>query len=399
MKNLPKYDPLAKYWALDEDIVYLNHGSFGATPTSVLKVQKQIRKECEAEAIEFYTKTLADYINASKKTLAGFVGTHTNNIVFVPNATAGVNTVLNCFKAEVGDEWLITNHNYGACIHAMKHYARKRKCFISMADIPYPVFTKEAILNAIEEKIKPNTTIALIDFISSATAIIFPVKEIIAMLHAKGIKVIVDAAHAPGMVDFNLDELGADFFVGNCHKWVCSPKGSAFLYVAPQHQSKVCPLIISHYNDTDEGTARHWSNQFLFSGTQDYSPYICVKDALKFMPSLIKGDWGDVRKRNHDLVWQAANNIANTLGVKLPCNEEMVGSICNIPMPPGKAPEKKFNTNTKLKDLLFQKYKIEVPVFIFPEEPHQWLRISAQLYNSMEQYEYLADCLKKNLRY
>lgn len=393
--SLPPYSSLAENWALDASIVYLNHGSFGATPKRVLEKQAAIQKLCEYEAIDFFVEKLQGLVDESKQYLAEFVGTDTNNIVFVNNTTEGVNTILNSITTHAGDEWLITNHNYGACINALKHYAKRNSCKVNIANIPYPVFSPQEIIDSVCNAITPNTKLALIDYVTSASAIIFPVKEIIQLLKAKGIKVLIDAAHAPGMIDFNIEKLQPDFFVANCHKWICSPKGSAFMYVAPEHQSQIFPLVISHFNDSALGSKAHWANQFMFSGTRDYSAFISVKDALQIMPEIAETDWDGIRARNHELVWLAANKIAGVFGLELPCKEEMVGTICNIPMPDGQKPERSFNTNTRLKKDLMEKYRIEVPIFIFPNAPKQWLRISAQLYNSMEQYDYLINCLKK----
>ncbi len=395
MKNLPKYSPLIENWNLDTNIVYLNHGSFGATPKKVLQAQQAIQAEMEAEAIDFFVDKLPTYIDESKTALAAFVGTSSNNIVFTPNTTTGVNTIFNSIACKPGDEWLVTNHTYGACVHAAKHYTHRNGATITTAQIPFPLQTDDEILDAIAAAITSKTTLALIDYITSATATIFPVKKIIELLHSKNIEVLIDAAHAPGMVDLNIDELKADYFVANCHKWICSPKGSAFIYVAPQYQSKIHPLIISHYNDTAEGTAAHWSNQFMFDGTHDYSAYITVKDAILEMQNIAKLDWAGIRNANHELVWTGANKIADAFDVKLPTPKHMVGTICNIPVLNGQLLQHKYMGKTELKQKLFDEFSIEVPLIIFPSAPTQWIRISAQLYNNMDQYDYLTDCLKK----
>jgi isopenicillin-N epimerase len=395
MNNLPAQNQFAPYWSIDPSVIYLNHGSFGATPTFVLKAQRKVQEAMEAEAIDFFVKDLVHHIDESKNVLASFVGTSAHNIVFTANTTTGVNTIFNNLPCKTGDEWLLTNHNYGACINAAKHYASKNGCIINVANIPYPLQSDDEIISAIEAAITPKTTIALIDYITSATATIFPVVDIIKLLHSKNIKVIIDAAHAPGMVPFHLDNLQADYFVANCHKWICSPKGSAFIYVAPQHQHHVAPLVISHLNDTAVDTPAHWSNQFIFDGTHDYSAYVVVKDAIQYMPTLLDGGWSSIMKTNHNLVWQGANAIANAMQVQLPTPEHMVGSICNIPMPDGEIPAKKFNSITILKKTLRETYNIEVPIFNYPAAPQQWLRISAQLYNTIEQYEYLIGCLRE----
>lgn len=397
--NLPTYSSFIEHWNLNQDIVYLNHGSFGATPKFVLKKQQQIHAEMEAEAVDFYINHLPNLLQESKQSLSNFVGADANDLVFVQNTTTGVNTILNSLQSNENDDWLITNHNYGACVHALKHYAKRNKCNVVCANIPYPLHSDDDILKAIENTITPKTTIALIDYITSATAIIFPIKKIIEMLHQKGIKVIIDAAHAPGMVDFSIDDLKPDFFVANCHKWICSPKGSAFMYVSKELQSQIFPLVISHYNNEDEGNDKHWSNQFLWDGTHDYSSYLGVKDALEFMPTLMENDWIAIKRHNHDLAWKASSKIANSLNKELPAPENMIGSIVNIPMPNSEEFAMYSKDKKSLKEILFEKYSIEVPIFLFPSAPNQWLRISAQLYNSMEQYDYLIDCLKKELKF
>lgn len=392
---LPPYSPLGKQWPLTADKVYLNHGSFGATPTAVLQAQSAYQLAMEAEAIVHFIDELPQLITTSKQALARYVHADANNIAFVPNTTTGINTILSGMPKQAGQHWLTTNHAYGACASAFKHYALLNGCAVNVANVPYPIQNEAQILQAIADAVTPQTTVALIDFITSATATIFPVAAIIKHLQSKNITVIIDAAHAPGMVDFSIENLAPDYLVANCHKWICSPKGSAFMYVAPQHQPHIYPLVISHYNDTAIGTAANWSNQHLWQGTKDYSAYLAVKDALDYLPTLVNGTWATVMAHNHHLVVQAANLIANTLGVALPTPVSMVGSICCIPMPNGAAPSHKFHSNTALKNTLFNKYNIEVMVTQFPAAPTQWLRISAQLYNSMAQYEYLTMCLQK----
>ncbi len=395
MNPLPKPSALATHWSMNPNIVYLNHGSFGGTPTYVTNSQRALQTEMEYEAIEYFIDKLPTYLNTSKLALANFVGTDANNIVYTQNTTTGINCILSSMPSQVGDEWLTTNQSYGACVHALKQYAYQKGCTVVTAQIPYPVQNDVEIVAAFEAAITPKTKVALVDYITSATALILPIKKIITLLQSKGIKVVVDAAHAPGMVNFSIDELQPNYFVANCHKWICSPKGSAFMYVAPQHQDDVKPLVISHYNDTAEGTAAHWSNQFMWDGTHDYSTYITVKTALEYMPTLIEGGWAAIKNHNHNLVLTAAHTIANALQVQLPTTDAMVGSIVNIPMPNGKKPKHSFHSNTELKNILFEKYKIEVPIFMYPHAPQQWLRLSAQLYNSMEQYNYLLACLQQ----
>lgn len=389
--NIPKPSPFASEWSLNPDIVFLNHGSFGATPNYVLDRQRDYIRLLESSPVEFSVRSMYPLYYEAKKSLAEFVGTSENNIYFVPNTTIGVNHVLHNIKEE-NKTWLTTNHAYGACANALGKIAELKNCQVIKADIPFPIDSEATILERIESAILPNTTIALIDYITSATAIVFPIKEIIKLLQSKNIKVIIDAAHAPGMIDFNIDDLDADYFIANCHKWICSPKGSAFVYVNPRHQAEFKPVFYSFHNDWDTDNARHWSNQFIWEGTKDYSAYFAVKDSLEFMPTLIDGGWDAIKKHNRDLAIQGAKIIANKLSVSLPVPESMLGSIVNIPISDDIIPIVKFNYYTSIKNELFDKYKIEVPTMLFPA-PHQYVRVSAQLYNSIEQYEYLADSL------
>lgn len=395
--TLPNYSAHASHWSIDSNVVYLNHGSFGATPSAVLAKQRTYQDAMEHQAIDYFIQQLPNLIQESKSCLAQYVGTSNHNIIFTPNTTTGVNTILNSLTANAGDHWLNTNHGYGACNRAFAHYAHKQRCVLDTVIIDYPITDASHILTAIEAAITPHTTTALIDYITSASAIIFPIAEIIALLHSKGIQVIVDAAHAPGMVPFAIDELKPDYLVANCHKWLCSPKGSAFVYVAPQHQEHIHPLIISHYNDVAPTSPMHWSNQYMWDGTHDYSAYIAVQHAINYLPTILGTGWLGVMNHNKSLALQGATIIANKLSVALPAPDHMLGSIINIPLPQGIVGDYAFHSTTQFKDMLLSKYGIEVPINFFPVAPTQWLRISAQLYNSIAQYEYLAHCLLAEL--
>jgi len=392
MRKLPKPSPLFEKWNLNPNIVYLNHGSFGATPRLIIEKQKQYIDQLESEPVEFSVKKWYPLYYENKKALADFVGTSEHNIYLAPNTTIGINQILHNIN-EQGKHWLTTNHAYGACLHAFQKIGEAKLNEVVKVEIPFPLISEEEVLEKIENGISPKTSIAMIDYITSATGIVLPIKKIIDLLHNKGVKVIVDAAHAPGMVDFNLDELDADYFVANCHKWICSPKGSAFVYVNPKHQKEYKPVYYSFYNDWDTGHSAHWSNQFIWEGTRDYSAYLCIKASLDYMPSLVEGGWKELKNHNRNLAIQGAKLIANKLGVEIPVPENMLGSIVNIPLWDDKIPIKFFNYYTEVKKLLYDNYKIEVPCILFPQAPQQYVRVSAQLYNSFEQYEYLGGCL------
>ncbi len=396
MSMLPAYSPLIRYWQINPEIVYLNHASFGACPLPVYEQQRNFMDEQEKEAVDFFVNHLPGHYAAAKQKLAETLGADPNDLVFVPNTTTGVNTILHALPSKAGDEWLTTSHAYGACALAMQHYAKQKNCQVNVAPIPFPLQTKQEVIDAIEKAITPKTTFAMIDHITSATGSIFPVEELIALLHRHNILVLIDGAHAPGMVDLNIAALGADFYVGNCHKWLFTPKGSALMHVQPQHQSWVTPLVISHFNDKAAGTAAHWSNQFLWDGTHDFSAFLSVKAGIEFGEVVLDGAWPAIRKHNRDLALQAGHYLCDLMHTTMPAPDDMIGFLVNVKVPDGEIPPgAKYNYTTHLKRILFEKYKIEVPVFYFPAAPQQWVRISTQVYNTMEQYEYLGECLKK----
>jgi isopenicillin-N epimerase len=230
-------------------MVFLNHGSFGATPTKILELQQKYIYQMEAEPVRYMIRELEPLWWEAKEKTAHFLGANPSNLVFVKNATMGVNTILHSLNFESGDEVLTTNHAYGACMNTLHQYAKIKKFNVVVASIPFPFKDEDEIIEALVQKITPKTKLLMIDHITSATATIFPIEKIIQLFEEKGIKVLVDGAHAPGMIHLELEKMGASYYVGNCHKWICSPKGSALLYVRKDKQAKINPLNISHKNE------------------------------------------------------------------------------------------------------------------------------------------------------
>ncbi|MBC7862329.1 MAG: aminotransferase class V-fold PLP-dependent enzyme [Bacteroidia bacterium] len=397
--KLPSYSPHIKHWALDQEIVFLNHGSFGATPKVILEKQNQLRMCMESEPVRFSIRELYPLYQASIEKLGSFIGANSSNLVFMKNATMGVNTILHSLNLNEGDEVLMHSHAYGACANTIRWYAQKNKWKVNVAEIPYPIKNPDEVVEAFVKAITPKTKFAMIDHITSATGIIFPVEKIVKELQAKGIEVLVDGAHAPAHVELNLEKLGAEYFVGNCHKWICSPKGSALLYVRPDKQKSISPLQFSHYFDAPVAADKNWQGQFFWPGTDDYTAYCCVGDAIDFFENNFEGGWKEIRKQNRDLCLKARKMLAEKMQTELPAPEEMIGNLSNILLRDTELPPYGFNYISPLQEQLFTHYKIEVPVFTFNrEQPRQWARIAVQLYNSFEQYEYLGDALKEILK-
>src|SRR6266705_2825850 len=229
--TFPKPSVFRKYWGLAPGTVFLNHGSFGACPKAVLEAQSEFRRRMEAEPIEFLWRRYEEPLDRARNALAKFVGASARDLVFVPNATTAVNAVVRSLELRPGDELLTTAHDYNACRNVLVEAARRARAKMVVADVPFPVGKPEEILEAIMRAVTRRTRLAMIDHVSSHTALIFPIKRIIRELEGRGVDTLVDGAHAPGMVPLNISKLGAAYYTGNLHKWICAPKGAAFLWV------------------------------------------------------------------------------------------------------------------------------------------------------------------------
>jgi isopenicillin-N epimerase len=394
--NHSGYSSLIDHWHLDRSVTFLNHGSFGACPIPVLQKQDEYRKQLEEEPVKFMMRDLEELIWQSKEALADFINAKTEDVAFVPNATTGVDIVLTSLPFEEGDELLATNHGYDACVNSMEWFAGKAKAKMIVADVPFPISSPEEIIEAILSKVTSKTKLVMIDHITSATGIVFPVEKIVAALNEKGIDCLVDGAHAAGHVELNIEKIGAAYYTGNCHKWLCAPKGSAFLHVRKDKQHHIHPLTVGHLFDRPEPAEKLWSSHFFWPGTNDYSAYLCVKDAIEFMGTLFTGGWTELMQYNRNLCLGARKIISQKIKTPLPAPEGMIGNLSAFYISKTEEPPYGFNYIHPLQNTLWNDYKIEVPVMIFGKnDPRLWVRTSVQCYNAIVQYEYLGDVLKK----
>jgi len=336
---------------------------------------------------------MKNLLQKSKSRLAEFVGAKNRNIIFVNNATTGVNTGLSSIDFKPGDEIVISSHIYPACRNAVQNLALRKSLVVNEAAIPFPVDSQEVIIDLIEKQFSSHTKLLLIDHITSATGLKFPVEEMVRKAHKQGIEVLIDGAHAPGMIELNLEALQADYYTGNCHKWVCSPKGSAFLYVAPAKQDKIFPLSISLFYGENIG----FEQRFSWQGTDDPTAFLCVGDTLDYMESIFPGGWKGIMESNRDLVLEARNHLCSELNIPQPVPDDLIANLVSIPLPDATTK----NESNPMQDILYRqlnsKFGIELFVATFPEFPKRLFRISPQIYNSFDQYRYLAGSLKKLL--
>jgi isopenicillin-N epimerase len=394
----PAADP--QHWLLDPELIFLSHGAFGACPKPVLECQAEWRARMERQPLQFLARDLEGHLDSARETLAGFVGAGTDDLVFVPNATSGVNTVLRSLSFDKGDELLVTDQEYNACRNALNFAAECSGARVVVANLPFPVQNEEQLLAPVLERVTEKTRIALLDQVTSQTGLILPIERLVQELSARGVDTLVDGAHGPGMVPLALNQLGAAYYTGNCHKWVCAPKGAAFLHVRPDKQAAVRPLTISHGANSRRTDRSRFLIEFAWPGTWDASAALSVPEALRFVGSLLPGGWREVMARNRSLALAAREVLCDALGIGSPSPDERIGSLAAVPLPdaaPGDEP--RLSTNEyALQEVLRVKHRIEVPIISWPAPPRRSLRVSAQLYNSLPQYKRLAEVLIAELR-
>lgn len=396
--RLPPPSPLARHWDLDPEVVFLNHGSFGACPRAVLAEQSRLRAELEAEPVRFVHREAEARLDAARATLAAFVGCDPDDLAFVPNATTGVSTVLRSLTFAPGDELLTIDHAYNACRNALAFAAERSGARVVVAPIAFPIDDAQAIVDAVLARVTARTVLALLDHVTSPTGIVLPVAELVRELDARGVDSLVDGAHAPGMLPLQLDRLGAAYYTGNCHKWLCTPKGSALLHVRRDRQHLVRPLAISHGANSTRGDRSRFRLEFDFTGTGDPTPFLCVPAALRLLGGLLPGGMAALQAHNHELALAGRDLLCAAIGTPPPVPAAMLGSLAAVPLPPGTRPPEGALGLDPLQVALYERHHIEVPVMRWPQPALRLLRISPQAYNSREQYEYLASAVAAELR-
>ena len=390
--------PSAGPWVLEDGVLHLNHGSFGATPVPVLEAQQRVRSRMEANPTRYFLGgEYQSELDSARRAVAGFVGGDEAGMVFVNNATTGVNAVLRSLEPilEPGDEIVVTDHEYNACRNAATVSASRAGARVVTADVPFPIESSQQALDAVLAAVTERTRILLIDAVTSATGLVLPIAEIAAAVEPD-VRVLVDAAHAPGMIDFNVTELGASYVTANCHKWMCSAKGAGFLWVRNDRRDDMYHSVISHgYNGGWPSTGGQFHAQFDWTGTDDPSAWLTVPAALDAVEAMHPDGWPGVRRSIRDLCLTGREILLDTLGIEKPAPDDMIGAIASLPVPP--ADHSGSEIFDPLMAALEQRHRIQVPVFIWPAPPDRLLRISAHLYNDESQYHRLAEAVTTEL--
>jgi isopenicillin-N epimerase len=395
--TLPRPSEHAVHWDLDPEVVFLNHGSFGACPRVVLQHQHELQRELEREPVRFLHRELEGRLDAARAALAQVVSADADDLAFVSNATAGVNTVLRSLELRQGDELLVTDHEYNACRNAVDYVVARAGARAVVAPVPFPLREPREVVDAVLSKVTPRTRLLLIDHVTSPTGLVMPVQEIATALRARDIDTLVDGAHAPGMLPLDLPSLGCAYYTGNCHKWLCTPKGAALLWVRRDRQAGIRPLSISHGANSKRTDRSRFRLEFDFTGTCDPTPWLCVPAAIRFLQGLLPGGLPALQQKNRHLALRARELLCTATGAEPPCPPNMIGSLASVLLPASNAETAPPLHQDPLHEALWQQWHIEVPVMRWPQPPLRLLRVSPQAYNSFAQYEYLATALRKLL--
>lgn len=385
--------PFARHFSLDPNVVYLNHGAFGACPLVVQSKQLQFREQLEHNPLHFFMRELERLLDDTRAVLAPFLGAAPEDLAFVSNATAGVNTVLAALDLEPGTEIVISDHTYNACKNAVQYWAARRSHQVRIAKIPFPISSAEELSAAILAEITDRTRLVLLDHVTSPTGLIAPIESLVRTLHERGIDTLVDGAHAPGMLPVDLERMGAAYYTGNLHKWCCAPKGAAFLWVRRDRQARIHPLVISHGWSAPRTNRSRFLLEFDWTGTLDASAILSVPTALSFLEGLFEGGFPELYAHNHALALKGRNTLCAALGTAPPCPDSMLGSLA-VALFPEHAPN--VPSGEALYNALVAR-GIEVPIVPAPSHPSGFVRISAQVYNSAAEFVVLAEALRDEL--
>ena len=375
---------LKEQFLLNPEITFLNHGSFGACPKPVFEDYQKWQLMLEQEPVRFITETGPEFLNQSKQALADYINCDRDDIVYVTNPSTALNTVIKSLDLKAGDEILTTNQEYGAMDRTWNYYCRKVGAKYIHQNISLPLVSKAQFLKEFWSGLTPNTRIVFISQITSPTALIFPVKEIIDKAKSLGLMTIVDGAHVPAHIPLDLKELDPDVYTGACHKWMLAQKGNSFLYVKKSLQEAIDPLVVSWGYEAEFPSGSIFQDYHQYQGTRDFSAFLTTPAALKF---LNENNWEERKKECRNLLQHYYPIVAKELNssVICPVNDAFLGQICSIPI---ETPDP-----LELKKTLYYTHNIEIPVVSFSGDIY--LRISFQAYNGVQEIETLIDALRK----
>ncbi len=374
---------LRDHFLLERDVVFLNHGSFGACPKPVFDAYQAWQLQLERQPVRFFVKELWPALEVTRRDVEAYLGAERNCIVPVMNATVGVNTIAQSLKLAPGDEILSNEHEYGACVRAWNKVCAHTGALIISAPIPDPIESLEQLADVIWSKVTDRTKVLFISHITSPSGIVFPAEELCRRARERGILTVVDGAHCAGQIPLDLKNFGADFYTGNCHKWLCAPKGAAFLYAAPDKKHLIEPLMVSWGGTNECASDDAFVNELQFQGTNDMSSFLAISDAIKFQAA---HNWDAVRDECQKKIAWVKDELESLSNVRAwyPTNPDMQKQMAAVIL--------KRKDGQTVKDYLEREYKIEIPVWSRGDDAV--LRVSVQGYNTQEELELLVSAIK-----
>jgi len=377
---------LKNLFLLDKDIIYLNHGSFGATPKPIFDDYVNWQKKLENQPVNFIEKKLPNSLLKSRTSLANYINCSKDDIVFFPNPTTAINTIIKSLKIGKNDIVLSTNHEYGALKRSWKYYSQKRFFHFQMQKISLPIIDKKQFLKDFWSGFTKEVKIIFISHITSETALIFPVKEICKKARELGILTIIDGAHVPGHIPLDIADLKPDFYIGACHKWMCAPKGVSFLYADQTLQALIDPLVVSWGWESDRPSHSKFLDYHQWQGTNDMSAYLTIPFVINFLKN---NNWESHSKECKNKIIDTSSYIMDLLNIKpiSPLNNQWLGQMCSIPL--------NIINFEQFRIELYEKYKIEIPIFKF--ENYIFLRLSINVYNSDKEIDFFVNAIKNLL--
>ena len=376
------FPKIKSQFMLDPEITNLNHGSFGATPKPIFDSLVNWQKKLELNPTKHLGYDIYDFLKESRSALADYIHCDKDDIVFFPNPSTALNTVIKSLDLKPGDEILSSNHEYGALDKTWNYMCKKTGIKYIQTTIPLPLISKKDFINLFLKKITKRTKVIFLSHITSSTGLIFPIEEICNIAKEKNIISIIDGAHAPGHINLNIKKLDPDVYTGACHKWMCSPKGTAFLYVKKKLQNIIDPLVISWGYESDNPRPSQFLDYLEWQGTNDVSSYLTIPDTINFLE---KNNWQDVAKKCRKLNIWARDEINKLLEIKSISDDKFLGQMSSIPI----------ISKDILQDQIkfYLKYKIQIPFIKWHDK--EFFRISIQAYNSKEDIVKLLEALKK----
>ena len=367
---------------LDPNIIHLNHGSFGACPKPIFDSLISWQKKLEFNPVKHLAFDMYDYLEESRESLSNYINCNKDDIVFFPNPSTALNTVIKSLDLKNNDEILTTNHEYGALDKTWNFICKKTGAKYIKQNIILPLKSKNDFINIFIKGINKNTKVIFISHITSPTGLIFPVEEICKIARENNIFCIIDGAHVPGHIDLDIKQLNPDIYTGACHKWMCAPKGTSFLYAKKEIQNDIDPLVISWGYDSDIPSHSKYLDYHQWQGTQDPSAYLTIPDVINF---LNKNNWNEVSKKCRLINIEARELINKSLNKNPISDNQFIGQMSTI--------EIKCEDSIKVIKKLYEDFKIVVPIVKW--EDKMLLRFSIQAYNSMEDIEKLIFAIKK----